>query len=131
MKSKLLLALAIVVALVLGSLPAAGHGSKAITNQSLTVSNGLATGKGSLNTGTAGHIDLLVSVTMFRNGNVIARASNSCHSNIGVCTKVSVSKTIACAGGQNAKAVVVGTVVTPSEGSVTWQSSTKACVNQG
>lgn len=107
---------------------ASAHGTKSITNKNLTIEPGFANGAGTFTTGSAGHTDILVSITMFRDGNQVLSASKSCHSDIGVCTKVGIKRFITCTQGHTAKVVIAGTVVVPNEPpTITWTSATKSC----
>ena len=106
---------------------ASAHGTKSITNNSLVVGGGTALGKGTFTTGNAGHIEIYVTVVMYRDGNVAASNTTDCRSSAGLCTKVTVKKSITCNPGHTAQAVITGVVFTPNEGSVQWASAVKNC----
>jgi hypothetical protein len=109
---------------------ASAHGTKSITNHNLTIEPGIANGSGTFTTGSAGHQDILVSITMFRDGNQVLAASKHCTSSLGTCTKVGIKRFITCTQGHTAKVVIAGTVVVPSEPpTIFWTSATKSCVN--
>lgn len=117
----------VLLLLALGGV-ASAHGTKSITNHNLTIEPGFATGAGTFTTGSAGHQDILISITMFRDGNQVLAASKHCTSSLGTCTKVQIKRFISCTAGHTAKAVIAGTVVIPNEPpTIFWTSATKNC----
>lgn len=127
MKKAAAIALIGLLLLLVGS-AASAHGTKSLTNTNLTIEPGFATGAGKFTTGSAGHQDILIAITMYRDGNQVLTASKHCTSSAGTCTSVSIKRYITCTRGHTSRAVIAGTVIIPSEPpTIVWTSATKSC----